>query len=815
MPAFVEVLVDVASVGTDRPFSYRVPPALDAACQPGARVLVPFGRRRVEGIVLRRVREPGVEETRDVLALVEAPGVARELLELAEWVAARYACLVVQAVRAMLPSGTRLASGRPVRPRTVPAVRPAAGRAELAAAAAALRRRAPRQAAVLDAVLALWDGPGMPRPWPVADVARRAGAGPEAVRALVARGLLGPDRLEVRRDPHAARPFRAGRPPQLTPAQARAVEAIVAALPRRAGVPGSSPRAGRAFLLYGVPASGKTEVYLRAIAAALDRGLTAICLVPEIALTPQIADAFRARFGPRVAVLHSALGAGERYDEWRRAAAGEVRVVVGARSAVFAPLPELGLVVVDEEHEPSYKQAEDPKYHAREVALERARSAGAVVVLGSATPALETAYRTVRGEFQRLDLPERVVAGPGNAPGRAGGPPDRGGRPPAGPVGASAPEVAVVDLREELSAGHKSVFSRLLQAALEETLARGEQAILFLNRRGYATFVLCRDCGLALRCPHCDVSLVYHAAEREVRCHYCGHRQGAPERCPQCAGHRMRHFGLGTQRVEEALQQAFPGVRALRMDADTTRTKGAHEAILDAFARREADVLVGTQMIAKGLHLPGVTLVGVLAADTTLNLPDFRAAERTFQLLFQVAGRAGRGERPGRAIIQTFAPDHYAVVAAARGDYPGFYRQELAARRAAGYPPFTQLVSFVTHAPEEAAARRAAEDVAAFIAGMHPEASRIRPGVQRLGPGLELLGPAPAPLARLKGRWRWQCLLKAAGSGRTPPGAAAPRIARQVHAHYNTGGWPWSRPRRGGAERPVRLLVDVDPADLL
>jgi len=758
-PAYVEVAVDVAVPGTDRPFHYRVARELLDRCVPGARVVVPFGRRRVQAVVLRFVATPDVEDVKPVEhVLEEVPPLPPDLLELAPWVARHYACTLPQVFRAITPGVGR--GRRGVRARRAADLEPLVPPDVLTAAAERLRARAPRQAAVLEVLAELTAAADSPLPEQA--VLARAGPGARpAIAALETRGLVRRRQREVLRDPYAGRSFSHPPPAVLTAAQAEAVRAVSQAL--ESGV-------HRAFLLQGVTASGKTEVYLQSITRCLARGRGAICLVPEIALTPQMVARFKSRFGGEVAVLHSRLGMGERWDEWRRAQAGHARVVVGARSAVFAPVPRLGLVVLDEEQEASYKQEEDPKYHAREVALHRARLSEAVVVLGSATPAVETAYRAQQGEFCRLELRERVD-----------------GRP--------MPAVRLVDMRAELAAGHRHIFSRDLKAALADRLDRGEQALLFLNRRGFATFVLCRDCGHGLRCRRCSVGLTYHQPRDEVACHYCDARARAPRVCPRCGSHRIRYFGLGTQRVEAELGALFPGVRVVRMDADTTGRKGAHEAILRAFEDRQAQVLVGTQMVARGLDLPGITLVGVVAADTALYLPDFRAAERTFQLLVQVAGRAGRGEDPGEVIVQTYAPDHYSVQMALAHDYAGFLRHELVERRQAGYPPFVTMANFLCAAPRTETARRAAAILAARLAGAIRDA------------GAEVLGPAPAPLERLKGRSRWQVLLKG-------PDAAVRQIAREVQVHYNTKGWA-GLGGRDGAPTDVRLSVDVDPQNLL
>lgn len=512
------------------------------------------------------------------------------------------------------------------------------------------------------------------------------------------------------------------------------------------------------ILLHGVTGSGKTEIYLRAVDATLQRGGQAIVLVPEIALTPQTVRRFSARFAGRIAVLHSGLSDGERYDMWRRARLGAVDIVIGARSAVFAPLARLGLIVIDEEHEGSYKQANRPYYHAREVALRRARLMGAVVIMGSATPSLEATDRAQRGEFRRLMMPRRIL-------GHVQRVRDQEERYRIKSQFESAsgeafyrelPPVEIVDLRAELRAGNTHMFSRRLQAALKETLTNGEQSILFLNRRGMATFVSCRDCGHVLQCPRCDSPLTYHeSAQRSSQkliCHTCNYRETQPERCPNCDSVRIRHFGAGTQKVEAEVRALYPDARVLRWDRDTTRGRSTHhEEILQRFVDGQADVLIGTQMVAKGLDLPLVTLVGVVSADTALNLPDFRSSERTFQLLAQVAGRAGRGLQGGRAIIQTYQPDHYAVVSAADHDYQKFAEKELAFRQEHRYPPFTRLARLLVRAPDAARAREAAESV-----GLELEAMLARRGIGREA----MIGPAPCFFSRIAGQWRWHIVIR-------------------------------------------------------
>jgi len=487
------------------------------------------------------------------------------------------------------------------------------------------------------------------------------------------------------------------------------------------GVTGISP-----ILLHGVTGSGKTEVYLQALAAMIAQGKRGIVLVPEIALTAQTVLRFASRFPGRVAIIHSALNMGERYDEWRRIRAGEVDVVIGSRSALFSPLPDLGIIILDEEHEPAYKQDERrPTYHARDAAITLGSILHIPVVLGSATPSVTTFYHVEQKAYRLVELPGRI--------------------------GATLPPVEVIDLRSELHAGNTSIISRRLQSELERVLGMGQQAILFLNRRGAASCVLCRECGFVAMCDRCDVPLTYHSTERILLCHYCNRQSEVLHICPSCNGMSMRYFGLGTEKVQHTIQRSFPSARLLRWDRDTARNRRAHEQLLDRFANREADVLIGTQMIAKGLDLPGVTLVGVISADIGLMLPDYSASERTFTLLTQVAGRAGRGEEPGRVIIQTFNPQHFCVDAASRHDYHEFYTTEIEARRRYGYPPFRRFVKF-TYSHEN---RYRSQNEALLLR------ERLDEWIERLGlTQTDIVGPAPAVMERVRGKYHWQMIAR-------------------------------------------------------
>ncbi len=596
------------------------------------------------------------------------------------------------------------------------------------------------------------------------------------LKRLADKGIISFGQADFWRDPLAGKEFVAVEPPLLTPDQAACWESIQASV---------AAHDGQTFLLHGVTGSGKTELYLRAIELALSQGRRAIALVPEIALVPQTVRRFMARFQERVALVHSDLTPGQQYDTWRRARAGAIDVVIGARSALFTPLPDIGVIILDEEHDGSYKQSPPippPYYHARDVAMAMARIYNATVILGSATPDLVTYWRAERGAIRYLHLPDRVMVHRTRFEQQTAAlhiPSDRFA-PADAPDALSAPlpPVNVVDMRHELRAGNRSMFSRALQVALNETLAHNEQAMLYLNRRGTSTFVLCRDCGYIAKCPRCDTPLTYHESETQLICHGCNYRTLPPTICPECGSGRIRYFGAGTAMLEGAVAAEFPQARILRWDRDTTRERGAHESILERFAAGEANVLIGTQMIAKGLDIPRVTLVGVVSADTSLGLPDYRTGERAFQLLTQVAGRAGRGWLGGRVILQTYQPDHYAVRAAAGHDYQAFYAKEIDYRRELGYPPFKRLARvlfrYESISKAQREAERAAEILREAIRREHMTASQI-------------IGPAPAFFSKVNDIHRWQLLVKS-----TDPAALLQHL-----------------------ETIPGMFIDIDPVDIL
>jgi primosomal protein N' (replication factor Y) len=734
----------------DRLFTYRLTDDAPAPVR-GARVVVGFGRRRLVGFAVDTTEEtPAGVRLRPVERVVDAEPVLSETeWALAEWMARYYVAPLGLVLRLFYPAGStgeaedgRDGDGAPRRLHVLPVADP--GEAERERVLATLAR-APQQRRAWMAALEL-DAP----------IERSAfcgalGVSEGVVSALAARGLLTVEEREAALDPYGG----SGALPEVaaegepSAEQRTAIEAI------RAGLEG--PGRSEPFLLQGVTGSGKTRVYVEAAAEVVERGGRAIVLVPEIGLAAPTVARFRARFGDRVAVLHSGLSRGERASAWNRVRSGDARIVIGARSALFAPVGRADLVVVDEEHETAYKQDETPRYLARDVAVYRAALEGGVAVLGSATPSLESRARADEGKYRRLTLPDRIA-----------------GRP--------MPVVRIVDLARE-GALVGPGLSDVLVEALGETLAAGDQALLFLNRRGFASFVQCTDCGWVGACPNCRISLTYHRGAPRLQCHYCDYREPVPEVCPSCGGRRLDTRGLGTQQVESAVAARFPEARIERMDLDTTGPKWSHARLYRAMQAREIDVLVGTQMIAKGFDLPGVALVGVVSADTALHFPDFRSSERTFQLLVQVAGRAGRGDLPGRVFFQTWLPEHFVLTSAAAHDYEGFYRRERRDREALGYPPATRLANVVVSGPDPGPVEGAIGRVAERVRGQE---------------GLTVVGPAPAPLERLRGRWRHHLLLKA--------GSPQPldRVLRELARREEE--------LAGGANR---LEIDRDPLSLV
>ena len=600
--------------------------------------------------------------------------------------------------------------------------------------AARLQKRAPRQAALLS-FLAQQD-----KIVSLKEARDKSDTSKVTANALIKAGLVSLERVEVKRHPFSHESIRPSPPLKLTTAQDEAVKAISAAL--KEAKPYSAPPV---FLLHGVTGSGKTEVYLQALAETMKLGKRGIALVPEIALTPQTIERFAARFPRRVAVIHSQLSLGEQFDEWRQIREECFDIVTGPRGALFAPQSNLGLIIIDEEHEWSYKQQDKaPRYHSRNVAIKLAELSGAVVVLGSATPDVESYYHAMQGDYKLIRLPQRLTPHEGTP----------------------LPRAEVVDLKEELKVGNKSIFSRCLKEAIDKALARREQVVLFFNRRGGASFVQCRNCSLVLRCRRCDTALSYHPAEISLICHHCSYKLAVPDICPRCSSRRIKFLGLGTQKLEQETAIAFPGARILRWDSDATRNKHAHRQILEMFRRHQADILIGTQMVAKGLDLPQITLVGVIIADSALNLPDFRAGERTFQLLSQVAGRAGRGVLGGNVIIQSYTPQHYAIQAALMHDYATFYEKEIEYRHHLNNPPFSRLLRLTfSHTNDDFCSKEAIRMKKLLIQQIDSK------GIA----GISLIGPAPAFTHRLRGRFRWQLILRTADPSHLLDGVALPQ----------------------------------------
>ncbi|MDD5590748.1 MAG: primosomal protein N' [Dehalococcoidales bacterium] len=780
-----------------RTFSYTIP--ADLNIEIGQTVWVPFGSKLLQGIVLELTDYPAVTETREIAGVIEdIPLLSPPRISLARWISGYYLSPLFEAISLMLPPGfkrkaltfisttpaaektyttaelteeqkhlinlirskgridfreiekalgirkARLITSQlinhglltgshqlervKVRPRKIRHLHLLITPGEAIREATRLRQetRAEQQAWLLEFLS------GMSRPIPLAEVKKGSNYSNSAIRALIDKGLAGFQEVEVRRETLPYHDTTPSRPLPLTNHQELALAAIRASL-----LKARENRPHRdVFLLHGVTGSGKTEVYMQALAEVVKQGKRGIVLVPEIALTAQTIERFVSRFPNRVAVLHSRLSLGEQFDEWHQIRNGRADVVIGSRSAIFAPQPDLGLIIIDEEHEWTYKQHDaTPRYRARDVAIKLAELTGAVVVLGSATPDVETFYQTQKGVYRLLRMPERVVP----------------------QQGSPLPDVELVDMRSELKAGNRSIFSRPLFRDVSKAVASQEQVILFLNRRGGATFVQCRNCGLVLCCRRCAVTLTYHFSEDTLVCHQCNYREVVPHTCPRCSSHLIKFLGAGTEKLEQEASLTFPQARLLRWDRDTTKGKASHHKILDCFRSHGADILIGTQMIAKGLHLPLVTLVGIVNADLSLNLPDFRAGERSFQLLSQVMGRAGRGASGGKVIIQTYCPEHYAIQAASRHDYELFYEQEINYRRQLRNPPFTRLACLTYSHNNDTICQREAERMK----------QRLNDEIETKGiDNIDLIGPAPAFLHRLRGRFRWQLMIRGAEPSR-------------------------------------------------
>ncbi|WP_046214856.1 primosomal protein N' [Paenibacillus wulumuqiensis] len=851
MSRIAQVIVDVPSRGTDRPFDYIIPESMKGWLEIGSRVGVPFGPRTLQGFVVGLSMESDtppvkLKPIKELLDLT--PPLSEDLVELSEWMSGRYACHRITALQAMLPAALKgkaeryirvtdrsewaeretdlqhqnldelvlfetvdeltdseaqivtyiqkqqevrmeqltrkfanqadvikqllqrgvLSESRSIRDKvqkkTIRTVALHLPEDEIRTIIEEFPVKARRQKEVLTFIA---DTGGE---IPLKDIMTVLGVTAGTVKSLADKGYIVIRDMEVFRDPYKDRSFAPSQPFVLTGEQQMVYNAIVERL---------NTRTEGEFLVHGITGSGKTEVYLQSIQRVIEQDRQAIMLVPEISLTPQMVERFKSRFGDHVAVMHSRLSSGERYDEWRKIREGQALVAIGARSAIFAPFANLGLIIMDEEHETSYKQEESPKYHARDVAVHRAHQHGAVVILGSATPSLES-YHAARSQSSDEFNPALL-----EIHGRA--------------LGSELPEVHIVDMREELKEGNRSMFSRPLHQAIEDRLEKKQQIVLLLNRRGHSTFVMCRTCGYVAECPNCDISLTFHQRSNNLRCHYCGHAQPAPETCPECNSEHIRYFGTGTQRVEEELAKLFPGIRVVRMDVDTTTQKGSHEKLLNRFRDKQADLLLGTQMVAKGLDFPDVTLVGVIAADSALHLPDFRAAEKTFQLLTQVAGRAGRHHLPGEVIVQTYNPDHYSVVHASRHDYASFVREELKHRQVLSYPPYCRL-ALITFSHEKLPLLvRIAENYVQMVKDQAHKLGWLGSLERFSTEALDVLGPVASPIPRLKNRYRFQCMIKWRGD--MDVSRLAEHISEQLQDSVR--------------DKDLQISIDVDPQVLM
>ena len=793
-------------VPLDRVFSYELPPTLRHRVQPGCRVVAPLGTRKLTGIVLRVHDDADNQNLREVLSLTdEEPVLNRELIALGHWIAEYYCAPLGEVLKGMLPlggetrrsiqyslteSGRQVARQLVIRPESDASLRLLAMLDERPRTANQLTAKIPNARTLLkgltqrgwviseekeedrdpmrasaerleaeflrraDDSIKLKKGEREllaflelhPGPHNLADIAAKVKKASESARALVKTELIRLEIAGVRPPSGYERPR-----PELNVYQESAFQNIAKALAKAQF---------KTFLLDGVTGSGKTEVYLRSIEATLALGKNALLLVPEIALTPAVAGQFFQRFGKQVAILHSAFGDAERADQWRRVQRGQARVVVGTRSSIFAPVQNLGVVIIDEEHDGSYKQQETPRYHGRDVALVRARNANAVAILGSATPAIETRYNAEQGKYEMLRLPERIAQRP-------------------------MPQVEIVDMRVEfLETKRQATFSRSLMNEIAQRLAAHEQTMLLLNRRGFSNFMVCRKCGDRMMCENCSIVLTYHRSERRMLCHMCGFAAKVPAVCPKCSSDQIQFLGAGSERVETELHEYLPAARLARLDRDTASGKGAFENILSHFRSGAVDILIGTQMIAKGHDIPNVTLVGIVMADIGLSLPDFRAAERTFQLLTQAAGRAGRGDVPGRVVIQTLNPDHYAIQFAAEQNYQGFYQKEIEFRKWLRYPPFAAFANVIVRATKQEEALRMATELG-YLLDPQPE-------------GVKVMGPAEAPVLRVRSEFRYQILLKAAKR------SILRETLNKLRAFAEREKW-----------KATSLVIDVDPISLM
>lgn len=709
---YAGIIIDQAHPSLDKIFHYSVPSNMRDFIKIGMRVTVPFGRKNshIEGYVLQIDSNATVpdDKIKSIIKILDPnPLLNDAAIELIRWMKKEYHCLTIEAIHCFIPPGIRLNVKKKYEK-----VVYLQSKDDLDKKIKLIQKRSPNMAEILKV---LDQHESMPLP----EVLEITNSSTSSIKSLLKRGWIRIVEKEVYRQPYSFVQKIFEDPLTLSSDQARAIHMIEYALSR--------DRADY-FLIHGVTGSGKTEVYMQVVQKAILQKKQAIVLVPEISLTPQIVTRFKRRFGNQIAILHSRLSLGERFDEWRKINNQEVNIVIGARSAIFAPLNKVGVIIIDEAHEASYKSETSPRYDALGIARKRCELEGAVMIIGSATPDIVDYYKVSTQDYKLIPMLHRIDNKP-------------------------MPTVEIVDMRKEIEWGNRSTFSRQLFTCLRDTLNKNEQCILLLNRRGYAPFVSCRSCGFVLKCSNCEVSLTYHADSRKLKCHYCGQQYKYPSICPVCKSKYIKHFGIGTQKVEEDLLNFFPKAKVVRMDMDTTTRKGAHERILHDFKHQKYNILLGTQMIAKGLDFPNVTLVGIFAADTTLNLPEYKASERTFQLITQVAGRTGRGLKPGKVILQTYQPEHNAIQYAAQHDYIGFFQWETSIRRKFLYPPFSHIIKILVIGEREHSLISLSQSIREWIAEEIARDLILRKGI--IG-----LGAYPAPLERINNKYRWQVLIK-------------------------------------------------------
>lgn len=799
---FASVIVDVPTRQTDRPFDYIIPKRWEDLVQTGMRVVVPFGPRKLQGFIVG-IKDTIEVDSKKLKALHElldvTPVLNEELLQLGAWLRDETLCFTISAFQVMLPAAIKATYQKQLKllkenevtddiktvfqgketidwkeleshPHLYRSVQKdiASGKIEVVYKVKdkaqkkkqkmvepnlpqelleeeAYQLKSKKQQDVLYYFVENYQA------LPLKTIIQELQITDAPIKALVKKGLLTEKYVEVYRNPYDDDTFQRTKPFPLTEEQTEVITPVLSSI---------AEKEHKTFLLYGVTGSGKTEVYLQSIEEVLRAGKEAIVLVPEISLTPQMVDRFKGRFGSQVAVLHSALSVGEKYDEWRKILRKEVKVVVGARSAIYAPFENLGIIIIDEEHESSYKQEDNPRYHARDVAIWRGKYHRCPVVLGSATPTLESFARAKKGVYEMLTMKKRMNK-------------------------RELPTVDIIDMREELRDGNRSMFSQLLHEKIADRLEKKQQTVLFLNRRGHSTFVMCRDCGYVMQCPHCDISLTYHRTNHQMKCHYCSYEESLPKACPACESSYIRFFGTGTQKVEEEIMKLFPEARVIRMDVDTTSRKGMHEKLLKAFGEGKADILLGTQMIAKGLDFPNVTLVGVLTADTMLHLPDFRASEKTYQLLTQVSGRAGRHELPGEVVIQTYTPEHYSVELSKEQNYDVFFEREMYMRKMRQYPPYYYVALVTVSHPELLKAVQVTERIVSFLKQHCSEQAMV-------------LGPVASAIPRIKDRYRYQCMIK---YKREPN---LKYVLKMVNEHY-----------QAEMQKDLQISIDFNPTMLM